>query len=100
MEEADNAIRDRMGVRDLQELHRRFYEIFEEAFTERAREKCTINVHTFYHLLESRKRTGRPLWETSAEPFESVYALLTRCFQVGTNNTPKQVLQQFYLREW
>ena len=60
--------------------------------------RSTINVHMFSHLHEIRKRTGVPLWVTSAEDFESVYAVMRRCYWSGTKNTPKQILENYYLR--
>ena len=82
----------------LEGIHEYFYRQFMEGFCERMKEKATINVHTFMHLLESRRRTG-PLWSTSTEPFEALYAVIRRCYQSGTRNVPKQILQNFYSRD-
>ncbi len=85
----------------LENLHKRFYEEFEKGFnnpTAQKVQKTPINVHTFAHLLESRRRTG-PLYQTSTEPFESMYAVLRRCYKAGTRNTGKQAFENFYIRE-
>ncbi len=84
----------------LEELHTRFYKEFEKGFNDLKAikvQKTPINVHTFAHLLESRRRTG-PLYQTSAEPFESMYAVLRRCYRVGTRNTGKQAFENHYMR--
>ena len=86
------------GGLSLTHLHHDFYKTFEEAFCRGVKETSTINLHCFLHLLESRRRTG-PLWATSTEPFEAVYGILMRCFQKGTDNAPKQILQNFYLKD-
>ncbi len=82
----------------LNELHKLFYTYYEEGFCDTPKEKVTINVHTFLHLLESRRRNG-PLWQTSAEDFESLFAIIRRSFEAGTRNVPKQILRNFYLRD-
>ena len=82
--------------RTLRDLHLLFYRRFEHGFCGGGRE-VTINVHTFLHLAESRRRTG-PLHRNSTEAFEANYAVLRRCFQTGTRNTGKQALQNYYLR--
>lgn len=82
----------------LEQLHGDFYFHFQEGFCVKVQEKCVPNVHAFYHLLKSRRWSG-PLWKTSAEPFESIYAILKRSSQAGTPNTPKQCLENFYLRD-
>lgn len=60
--------------------------------------RCTTNVHAFYHLHEVRERTQQPLHEASTEDFESQYAIVRRSFHGGTRNTPKQVLENMYMR--
>ncbi len=82
----------------LENLHHDFYRYFEAGFCAKVKQKVSINVHTFLHLLESRKRSG-PLWKTSAEDFESLYAILRRGYWAGTRNTPKQILENYYLRD-
>ncbi len=89
-----------LGV-TLDMLHLLFYKEFCKGFctkTQVKAKKATINVHTFTHLLESRRRTG-PLHLTSAEPFESLYAVLRRCYRAGTRNTPKQMFENFYMKD-
>ena len=54
-------------------------------------------MHLFYHLWEFRRRTG-PLWMTSAEAFESYYAVVRRCYTCGTRNIPKQILENIFMR--
>lgn len=82
----------------LEDLHYRFYMEYQQGFCTKAGEKPFINVHTFSHLEEQRKRTG-PLWRFSAEAFESLYAVLRRCYRVGTTNPSKQALENFYMRD-
>ena len=81
----------------LEQLHEWFYKYFQEGFCTKERQNAVPNVHAFFHLLESRRRSG-PLWQTSAEPFEALYAVLRRGYKAGTHNTPKQVMQNFYMR--
>lgn len=77
-------------------LHKKFYKAFEASC---CRTKTpTPNVHAFYHLYETRKETALPLHAFSAEPFEAMYAVVRRCFQPGTRNTPLQCMQNGYLR--
>ena len=57
-----------------------------------------FNVHLFFHLWQARKQTGVPLWRTSAEPFEAMYAVARRCYFSGTRNVPKQIMENCYLR--
>ncbi len=82
---------------NLEKLHRLYYLLFESGFCTRDNERCTINIHTFYHYAHARERMG-PLWKTSAEPFESAYSVLRRLFRCGTRNTCKQVLENYYLK--
>ena len=82
----------------LEELHDEFYRLFDEGFCNNIKEKVVPNAHTFHHLLESRRRCG-PLPTTSAEPFEAIYSILRRCYRAGTRNTPKQILQNFYIKD-
>ncbi len=85
----------------LEMLHLLFYREFMKGFctkTQVKAKKATINVHVMLHLLESRRRSG-PLYLTSAEPFESLYAVLRRCFRAGTRNTTKQIFENFYMRD-
>ncbi len=82
----------------LEDLHRRFYEEYQRGFCTKPGEKPFINVHTFRHLEQQRRRTG-PLWRFSAEDFESLYSVMRRCYQVGTTNPSKQALENFYLRD-
>ncbi len=99
LERAVHILRQGHGL-ELKDLHKRFYEEFQDGFCSSTVRKMgpTINLHCFYHLEESRRRSG-PLYRTSAEPFEAMYAVFQRCYQAGTSNTPKQILQNFYLRE-
>ncbi len=85
------------GNTNLRSLHRKFYNLFQEGFCVRAKERCTLNVHTFQHLEHARWTMG-PLWATSAEPFESFYSVLRRMYQPGTRNTVKQIMENFYLK--
>lgn len=82
----------------LEKLHLAFYEEYQQGFCIKPAEKLFINVHTFSHLEEQRKRTG-PLWRFSAEDFESLYGVLRRCYHAGTTNTSKQCLENFYMRD-
>ena len=82
----------------LEELHMDFYRKFELGFCVASNHRVVPNAHAFFHLLESRRRTG-PLPDTSAEPFESLYAILRRCFRAGTRNTPKQIVENFYIKD-
>ena len=82
---------------DMEKLHRLYYLLFESGFCTRDKERCTINIHTFYHYHHARDSLG-PLWKTSAEPFESAYSILRRLYRCGTRNTPKQTLENFYLK--
>lgn len=70
-------------------LHIQFYELCEELFGQFA---VSYNGHNFLHLPESVKRTG-PLWLTSAERFEDLYGVCKKFYHAGTENTPKQVLE-------
>ena len=79
-------------------LHTKFYNAYNFGFARRPKEKCTINVHTFWHLHQLRERIG-PLWKTSAEPFEAMYAVLRRLYVPGTKNTTKQMMENFYMRQ-
>ena len=99
---SDKALADAEGFlgefrTSLKDLHRKFYELYESGFCVRSKERCTINIHTFQHLEQSRRRSG-PLWKTSAEPFESMYAVMRRSFRSGTRNVVKQVLGNMFLR--
>ncbi len=101
LEDIEGWLQSEVGAKSLPELHEDFYAHFMKGFCGTTRGKprsATINIHTFSHLYESRKRTG-PLHTTSAEPFEAAYAVLRRCFKAGTPNTPKQILENFYLRD-
>ncbi len=86
----------------LQDLHNQFYNLYQKAFCSKNLKKKmrpTINLHVFSHMQKSRERNG-PLCETSAEPFEALYAVLRRsCYRAGTPNTSKQIMQNFYLRD-
>ncbi len=91
--------------KSLEDLHRMYYDHFEDGFCQEKDEKkkikahnATINCHVFSHLLESRRRTG-PLQETSTEDFESLYAVLSRCYVAGTRNTPKQCFENHYIKQ-
>lgn len=97
LDEAEQVLQEDMGC-GLQGLHLMFYEDFQAGFCRGAKENCTINLHTFMHLLESRRRTGM-LWETSTEPVEAVYSVMRRSYRVGTSNIPKQIMEKFYLRD-
>ena len=82
----------------LEEQHESFYRKFELGFCASSNHRVVPNAHAFFHLLESRRRSG-PLASTSAEPFEGIYAILRRCFTAGTRNTPKQILENFYIKD-
>ncbi len=82
---------------DLEKLHRLYYLLFERGFCTRDNERCTINIHTFYHYAHAREKMG-PLWKSSAEPFESAYSILKRLYCPGTRNVCKQVMENFYMK--
>ncbi len=84
--------------RNLQTIHRLFYDVFQRGFCTKSSGKVTINFHTFMHLDEVQKKTG-PLWRNSTESFESMYGVMRRCYKVGTPNTSKQAMENFYLRD-
>ncbi len=87
--------------RTLADLHTIFYSAYQKGFCKFRPVKAlkpSINIHAFSHLEESRKRTG-PLHTTSAEPFESLYAVLRRCYKPGTRNTARQLFENFYMRD-
>ena len=85
---------------ELSDLHKMFYDYFIKGFCSDTVKKMgpTINLHCFSHMEESRRRSG-PLYKTSAEPYEAMYAVFNHCYQAGTTNTPKQILQNFYMRD-
>ena len=64
----------------------------------RKRHRQVPNVHAFYHLHQMRVRSNAPLYETSAEPFEALYAVARKAFKAGTRNTPLQAMENVYLR--
>ena len=82
----------------LEELHEHFYAAYQRGFCTGPKENITINVHTFSHLHQVREAVG-PLHSNSAEEFEAAYAVLRRCYRAGTWNIPKQIFQNFYLRD-
>ncbi len=84
--------------RNLQTLHKLFYDTFQRGFCRKNSEKATINFHTFSHMEEVRKKAG-PLWRYSTESFESLYSVMRRCYRVGTPNTSKQAMGNFYQRD-
>ena len=69
-----------------------------KAFCHFGQQRDTINIHHFHHLWKSRERNG-PLWQTSAEPFESLFGALKRQHKPGTRNTPKQVMDNHLIHE-
>ena len=81
----------------LQDLHDKFMDWFSRGFCHKAKDEVTINVHTFYHMEKVRKEGGL-LHGFSAEPFESLYAVMRRCYTSGTPNTPKQIMENSYIR--
>ncbi len=83
---------------DLTKLHHDFYKHYEKGFCIKTKEKVTINVHSFLHLLQVRKKSG-PLWKNSAEDFESLFAITRRGYWAGTRNVPKQILENYFLRD-
>ncbi len=92
----DEALQDQGS--SLEDLHSSFYDLYQQGFCTKPAEKPFINVHTFSHLEEQRRRTG-PLWRFSAEEFESLYAVMRRCYHAGTTNTSKQAIENFFLRD-
>ncbi len=84
--------------RTLQELHDDFYAAYQRGFCTGPKENATINIHTFSHLHKVREAVG-PLHKNSAEEFEATYAVLRRCYRPGTWNVPKQIFENFYLRD-
>ena len=102
---AEAALRRDSGL-SLDDLHNNFYQCFQEGFCREADPKKktkalrpTVNVHVFSHLTEFRKRSGRPLYETSLEPFECLYGVLRKCYRPGTLNTPEQAFEKIYMKE-
>ncbi len=105
----DNATMDRvkfvlleLNGTTLQQLHDQFYRSYQAGFCSKNLKKKlrpTINLHVFSHMQKSREMNG-PLCDTSAEPFEALYAVIRRsCYRPGTPNTSKQIMQNFYLRD-
>ncbi len=104
LEKVETSLRQTVD-KSLADLHRYFYDYFDEGFCQKEDKKkkqkarnATINVHVFSHLLESRRRTG-PLQDTSTEDFESMYGVLSRCYVAGTRNTNKQCFQNHYIKQ-
>lgn len=83
--------------RDFHFLHRQFYDVFQRGFCVKTKQHVTINTHTFSHLWDVRQHSGE-LWQFSAEEFEALYSVLRRCYRVGTPNTCKQAMENFYVR--
>lgn len=88
----------RKGQADLNQKHLTWYEDFEKGFCVKPKHTLPMNAHCFLHLLRSRRHSG-PLWRTSTEPFEAIYAVMRRCYKVGTPNTSKQAMQNYYVRD-
>ncbi len=99
LERVEVVLRQQEGL-ELRDLHDMFYEKFQAGFCSTTIKKMgpTTNLHCFHHLEESRKRSG-PLYKTTAEPFEAMYAVFQNCYKAGTPNTGKQIMENFYLRE-
>ena len=100
---AETALQQDSGV-SLEDLHNDFYKSFQEGFCREGDKthkalRPPVNVHVFSHLSEFRKRSGRPLYETSSEPFESLYGVLRKCYRAGTRNVTKQVFENMYMKE-
>ena len=88
----------------LQDHHDDFYGKFQDGFcTEPTKQskalRPTINVHVFLHLSEHRRRSNRQLYETSSEPFESLYGVIRKCYRAGTRNVTKQIFENVYMHE-
>ncbi len=101
LHEAEAELKQSSGI-SLEDLHDLFYRCFIKGFCKQKTEKQkalrpTINLHTFSHLLESRRRSG-PVHKTSTEAFESMYGVLRRCYRPGTRNTGKQAFENFYIK--
>ncbi len=75
-----------------------YYGQYKYAFCRTPAEREVPNVHEFSHMWMDREKNG-PIHHHSAEVFESVYAPLRYMFRAGTTNTPKQVLENFWMRE-
>lgn len=71
------------------QLHLQLYELTENAFGKYAN---SYNGHNFLHMPESVKHNG-PMWLFSAERFEDYYGLTKHYYCPGTENTPKQIMQ-------
>ncbi len=102
LEEAEAELRRSSGM-SLSDLHDLFYRCYTKGFCRQKTQKQkalrpTINIHTFSHLLESRRRSG-PVHQTSTETFESMYAVLRKCYRAGTRNTGKQAFENYYLKQ-
>ncbi len=70
---AEAALRQDSGL-SLHDLHSNLDQSFQDGFCREADPKKktkalqpTVNVHVFSYLTEFRKRSGRPLYETSSE---------------------------------
>ena len=99
IEEAEARLQ-RTELQSLANLHKLFYQMYCQGFCSDERGLYpTINAHTFFHLFEIRRRLGQPLHHFSTEDYESIYAVLRRCYRAGTPNVPKQIMENFYLRE-
>ncbi len=96
LDEAESKLEEK-GL-TLKDLHRLFYDGYQRGFCVKSADKARINVHTFSHLEQIRKRKG-PLGRFSTEPFESLYAVMRRCYRTGTVNTSKQAMENFYMRD-
>ena len=69
-----------------------FYHLYAKVCKKRT---CAPNVHMFYHLLDARD--DLEFSQMSTEAFEAAYAILKRCYQVGTKSQGKQMLERLYL---
>jgi hypothetical protein len=77
---------------NLQHTINTFYKLYSKVFGVGA---FTFNLHSFYHIFESRERNG-PVWTHSTGKYESLYAVTRRCYDGRTFNTPLQLLENFH----
>ncbi len=86
-------VRDCIGRRNLETLHKNLYELFEDEYGKGA---CTFNWHNFSHMPEIIERATTP--QMSTESFESAYGRVQKSYVSGTRNIGKQITINMILR--
>lgn len=81
---------------DTEKILREFYKDWEKGWNRKVKEECKINLHFIVHLFEVRKGSAA---ESSAERFEASYFAEQRCYAGGTPNIPKQLLENYLVRD-